>query len=581
MAITVDFVTTDKKVNSTYRPAGTSTIWRSFSVVLKAPCSILAPVIELKMDDDTTAPNYNYAYIATFGRYYWVENWTYQTALNVWRASLNVDVLATYKDQIGPLTEYIVRAAANSDGSAYSNDDAIDTTYPALSTKPYFLANAIDNPLSIYRQSPESVAQGGVFVVGIANRQGSIGGINYYIMDSVYFYAFCYQIFNSIDWADIDTSEISENLAKALVNPYQYITSCIWLPLNINNLSSFTTAGLSTVGTIFFGYWSVYVSAEDVGGKYGILKTPGYNDLTYSRTSSIAIPRHPYTGTSNYRGYWLNLAPFAQYTLRYYPFGTINIDAAKLAHFNTLDLYVDIDLISGAGYLTIAVNGKSNPIDTVCAEIGVPVALASSTISISGLASGAVAGAITEGVRVAGDWINTIGAGFNAGNSAAIAASGSASGQTGAFGLPRSSDHGLSSRIFGATGQVSGVSDIGENVTSIFENITNGAKSLISSVKDVAANIGNLATQAATTVSSRGQPGTMNLANNLPVSLSGLFFYPAAEDRENRGRPALIFAAINTFSGFLKIDNAHAPITGTVAEQQAVEAFMEAGFYYE
>ena len=69
----VNLYTFSKRENSTKQPtASTAT---AFTCVLKDASGVLAPTIKL----DPTIGNprsYNYAYIADFGRYYYVRDWT-------------------------------------------------------------------------------------------------------------------------------------------------------------------------------------------------------------------------------------------------------------------------------------------------------------------------------------------------------------------------------------------------------------------------------------------------------------------------------------------------------------------------
>ena len=53
-------------------------------------------------------PDFNYCYIANFGRYYYVEN-IVSMRQNLWRVRLRCDVLMTYKTQILNLTARIAR----------------------------------------------------------------------------------------------------------------------------------------------------------------------------------------------------------------------------------------------------------------------------------------------------------------------------------------------------------------------------------------------------------------------------------------------------------------------------------------
>ena len=87
----VKFYNHAKRSNSTKLPTEGTLI----SCVLKDECSITSPVLELKI---TEKPNFNYAYIADFGRYYYVSDWQYYRG--IWSCTLSVDVLTSWKSNI-------------------------------------------------------------------------------------------------------------------------------------------------------------------------------------------------------------------------------------------------------------------------------------------------------------------------------------------------------------------------------------------------------------------------------------------------------------------------------------------------
>lgn len=570
MAIIINLYKTSKKVNSTYQP---ETADKSYSCVFKAPTTILAPDVEIVTDENPTG--YNYAYIPEFSRRYWVANWTSVTT-NVWVATLKVDVLGSYKSKIGALTQYIVRAAAYSGGAEIKDTGAIDTTYPVLSSKPSYVYGASNNnPFdTTYFYSDASYA-GGTYIVGITSPDGQTGGVSYVGMDYTFFKSFCSKLLTDFSsWNSV--TEITEELAENLINPFSYIVSCIWLPLPMSVLGLSRSKSI----TIYFGYWNFTVSSN---GYAGFLSVPGVTLTPYTMNGNFSIPRHPQYSSGGAR-YWLNLEPFAQYTLVFYPFGVVSIPPAKLAHYDKLYYKISMDIITGMAQMRLYVNDESTPIDVIDAQVGVNVALSSTVLNTSGLGDAVKASAIIEGVKVVGNAISDIGANINLGDSKQIAESGKQSGRTGLFGLLRSGDHGLSSRIFGATGDNTSTSGLG--LSDVVDNIKNSlqtsANSMVENILAVGANIGSLAGQISTVPQTRGEAGTMSLAHGNTCCLYGTFFFPAAEDVENRGRPVLSLGQISSYQGFLKVDGAHAPIEGaTVTEQQAIEAFLSNGFYYE
>ena len=89
------------KVDKTSELTAVGTI----SGVLRQECSLINPEIIIQYDKP---PDFNYCYIANFGRYYYVEN-IVSMRQNLWRVRLRCDVLMTYKTQILNLTARIAR----------------------------------------------------------------------------------------------------------------------------------------------------------------------------------------------------------------------------------------------------------------------------------------------------------------------------------------------------------------------------------------------------------------------------------------------------------------------------------------
>lgn len=77
----------------------------TISGVLRQECSLINPEIIIQYDKP---PDFNYCYIANFGRYYYVEN-IVSMRQNLWRVRLRCDVLMTYKTQILNLNARIAR----------------------------------------------------------------------------------------------------------------------------------------------------------------------------------------------------------------------------------------------------------------------------------------------------------------------------------------------------------------------------------------------------------------------------------------------------------------------------------------
>lgn len=325
-----------KRTNSTKRPSG----GQEFGINLKAPCNIIDPEIKIATQNDPTG--YNYCYLPTFSRYYWVKNWTYADGL--WNASLTVDTLASYRDQIGSSTEYVVRSSAQYDSSIS------DSLYPAKATV-QSVTNAFQGGFA------ETISEG-FFVIGfIAKTPNSIGAVTYVVMSPGNAKKLSSKLLTDVSYLSIDNAEISDSLTKILFNPYQYIVSCNYFPFDIAEL----TAHLPLVSSVDVGWWSVDVPCWILGADN--------NNLT--KSVSVGVPKHPQAVS---RGGYCNASPYTDYTIFLQPFGVIPLDASKLWGATTLSIQYTVDLFTGDSILRMFTDTNQLVHETT-AKLGVPIQL--------------------------------------------------------------------------------------------------------------------------------------------------------------------------------------------------------------
>lgn len=333
--LTVNFWGYDKKAHSTARPA-TDPI-ASYQCDVVDGSGLLNPTI--KLHTNFTSPiDHTYAQLPDWGRYYFVRGWRYDKGL--WWADLTVDVLATYKTQIGENTMYISRAASASDGSI------VDTMYPVKAGLSFTTATQQNNPFAVAFAS-------GYFVVGVINGDtAAVGAVAYYVFTMAEFRAFSQLLLGDSSYLGTIT-DVSTELLKCLVNPFQYIASCIWLPFTPNMGAAVTTIPL--------GWWSVSANAHKLGA---FPRSAG--------SITITVPKHPDAAT---RGAYLLQEPFTQYYLDFPPFGALSIAANLLVNSTLINLYWDCDAITGSGRLQICPDA-AQPVNILHAQIGVPVQIA-------------------------------------------------------------------------------------------------------------------------------------------------------------------------------------------------------------
>lgn len=374
-----------KRTNSTKRPSG----GQGFGIDLKAPCNIIDPEIKIKTQSDPTG--YNYCYLPTFSRYYWVKNWTYADGL--WNASLTVDTLASYRDQIGNSTEYVVRSSAKYDPKI------VDSLYPTKATITTRTIYANSTP---FTDNPEHSSHG-FFVVAV-NAPGyvSFGGVIYLAMSGTTFQKLMAALLQNTDYLNISADEISSNLTKALFNPIQYISKAFWIPCG-------NTAIGTPIHEIPVGWWKM----QNIGNAYVIQNNNDKNVFTFN----ISTPHHPQHIT---RGVYTDGAPYSEYTLYCPPFGEIKLNANLFVLQSTLYCRLTVDYRTGDTILDLSFNKDFNTIFfSTSGNVSVPVQLAQIATNVNELASlggliqtavGAIAGGV-ESFFGGGDIINGIASG--------------------------------------------------------------------------------------------------------------------------------------------------------------------------
>lgn len=485
--VTCNFYTFGKKDNSTAVPTGTGTIRHG---ELKTGFDLLTPVVKLR-DATTTVPAFNYVYIAALSRYYFIRDWTYDAGF--WYAFCECDVLASWKTEIGALTLYVTRSSSSSDGSI------IDGTYPTTAECTVLESTAAEKPF------PNT---GGAYVVGIVGGENTTGAISYYAMTEVSFSALIGLLLGDVQYMNIDVDEMSEEIQKAFINPSKYIASCIWIPIDPGYIPG------TPVGSIPVGWWRFAVGANKITPFSA--KVPGHIALN--------IPKHPLAAT---RGKYLNLSPYSDYTVYFFPFGSFSIDPVRLQDEAIINLNFLLDCCTGEGVLYITADGSS-PLKIVNGRFGVPVPTGQISYDVSSF-SGAVTSA------------------------GATAAAGAASHYKEFF------------QFFKRLAQV-GATDETRQMANELIPATSGVLS------SAAASLAN--------VDYSGQMGS-NLYDDVPIKIVGKFLDLVEEDNDHRGRPLCQNKTINTLSGYFQVAEADITIPCTASERTAIEQYLIGGMFYE
>lgn len=574
MGISANFYQTGKKLNSTAIP--TSVVGDfGITVELKAITDLYTPTLIISADQFTdglgniTNPmKYVYCYLPDFGRYYFIRSWSW--ILGRWECALEVDVLASFKTQIGNTTAYVLRSYSDCD------PDIVDTKYPvkAADASSSYQDKSYSSVYNVWNTNLyNSTVSDGYFRVAIVNDDGNaIGSVSHYAMSGRTLREMMNVLYSSPSWMNITDANISNDLAKMMTNPMQYILSVLWIP------TGFNTSGHTAIHTLAYGWWSFTLT----GDVYMI----GTGDMEANVSTSIPVKHHP---QYNSKKKWLQLSPYTTAAIYLTPFGFIPIDTSKIYDATHIDLEVRIDVITGKGTLILSshktVGGTTTyggVFYTTTAQVGIPMTVAQMSVDMSALGQ-------------ASTWVGAAGMALAVGglqDSLKDLASGLVEGVKGMFTydspanaiLSAASATGIGSLIAGGTGVKGALNDIVGKVqqATVGETATKSAgSSLISSIKEIAGDIGSAALAAAGTCQSSGSSGGFAALSEL-LYVQWYFQKIVDDDPTHYGYPLCAQRQISTLSGFVLCQSADSlQVDCTPAERQAICAFMEAGFYYE
>lgn len=360
----------DKRSNSTKIPSN-DTPSVTVSCILLDNTSIISPVLTFQQPVNAINLNlFNYAYISEFGRYYFITNITHDTNA-IYTIYLATDVLGSFRTSIRNSNQYVVRS------SSLSDESIVDTLYPTKPFSTYTNAFGVNtyNEGSVYRlitndSHEESIGSIFYFNYGLqypvnAVCFGVIGGsgvgANYYVATEDNFIDFMTNVFALIP---SDMGSMADGVKKLLVDLNQYIVSVVLLPVmpHSSNLGVAKTS-------IKLGSYTVNCNCYSF--------TPGANYETYFLRTDLSLPQHPYISTHSYYA----MPPYSQYTLDFFPMGSVPLDTAKLYGRTTINVMWSIDYVTGMAIFKVGYFGQSLTPSTfvtlytdVC-QVGIPIPL--------------------------------------------------------------------------------------------------------------------------------------------------------------------------------------------------------------
>lgn len=326
-------------------------------IKFRAPTSLHNPVFTVRTSLNLSWSLYNYAVFYqrwTDGSpedlnsavYLWVEDIIVNTDGTV-TVSTKMDVLACHKDEILNNSMFVTRSQ-----STY-NSLLIDSAMPVQVNDHVVTAELSGN---VFANNYTS----GTYIVGLMNNDPAAVGIpHYYAMTYSQWTSFCTGMLNTVNWANIDESEMSVELQKALINPMQYITSAMWLPCIV----PLQEGALSEIP---LGYWTIPVAS-------GARRISGAHALA---VFTVTLPQHPeITSTAAF----LDYSPYSVFRLNFEPFGEITMPA-WVKGGTVLTCRVDVDPCTGDG--TLHITAGNSIVGIFFAKVGVEMQIGQASLDV-------------------------------------------------------------------------------------------------------------------------------------------------------------------------------------------------------
>lgn len=462
-----------KRKNSTKRPSGTGT---SKTVVLKEGTSIERPTFVFSSNDFTIN------YIQAFGHYYFVDD-IKSVRNDLIEVSCSMDVLATFKTEIGSYTAFIERSAT------HINSLIPDPYVTMLNSE-----TLQENSYSV----TDLFTAGGVYIISVLNNLGSGAGFTtYYMTDKANIMALAAYV--NTDWGSAispgsdetgATNRITDWLQATFLKTADSIIDCIWVPFN-----------LPSPPVSFASQETLKIGVDSVSGVTGYRFTsPGLISESYT----VSIPH-----------YYSDFRKGAPYTV-----GKMFLPGFGIVDFNPLDF--------GGDTITVTFDADYTTGDVMCYF-----------------------------KDLSGKIISTYS--YNVAVSCPVGK--------------------VSANAAGTAGGI--LSTLGSVATAI---ASEGGKAVSAGVAAISGAANTLATAVAPSVSVHGAKGGRAIINNgldlICTTISKLTTQPSdlgpAQGRMSMGR-----AALSSCSGYVRCSDASIEIAGMESEKDAVNNFLNSGFYYE
>lgn len=368
MAFSVYFFSFSKKLNSTKRPPLET--GKVMQCEIKDTCDIINPVLVLDGISPNIESDYNYCYIEQWTRYYYVTRYVFKDGY--WNLHLSVDTLATWKSYIGASYQYIERAASGGDGSIVDNL-TIGKGYATI------------NNLKTYELFSSTETFTGTFVISVQgadpmNLPSNAGGVTYYALSATAMTSF---ISNMTDSANTTYTDISAEILKANLDPFQFLVDCKWYPIKLY-------LPATKVTKIKLGWFTVSLTGDACT----------IDASSFSRwVDEISIPKHPQYATT--LGQYLNNSKFHSIYIFLPGVGLQKLESDSLVTASTLNIYLRIDMFTGdAQYRIYADTNINAPLYVIPATLGASIPLTANYAATSQRGGGLISSIVNTVAQV-------------------------------------------------------------------------------------------------------------------------------------------------------------------------------------
>lgn len=259
----------------------------------------------------TDIPNFNYCYLPSKSRFYFVKNITQQNR-NMYHIECKTDPLATCKAAIGSYTCYIERCA----DSRYYNVDMPDS-FVSVEDRVEHSATAV---------TPLFASTSGCYVARIVGKD--VSGVATYVFNSLseigrIFNPVYAQYFQSGDWSGL---KIGDFVQAFLCDPSKYLMGAYYSPLSGDDYTGYGVSEEVNVGFYPSGVLGYRITTP-------LWRGGGTGAVTLNKPASIY---------SDFRG---SDGAFSQYIMYLPAVGTVNLSPEIME--GTLTLNYVIDLLTG------------------------------------------------------------------------------------------------------------------------------------------------------------------------------------------------------------------------------------------